>query len=210
MARREKEPELVSPAMMSGMMSALYPLRARKNGFPRFRYDFIISPGDAVGMCLYPRKDGKGMRRMLARYAEFSCRPYQEVLEEVLERNTAILIVDPLVYESLDWNHFILVAIHEYAHYLRGTVGSVYKWDLRANTFERTLGLLGEFNHRVYGKGSYKKVGPLFGDWCLWDGSHDPWAHDPLFYFILYFLERKAQEMDYFNRNAKPVYEEEP
>jgi hypothetical protein len=208
--RRNKDPELITPEEMASMMSALYPLKPKRNGFPRFRYDFILSPGDSVGMCLLPSKDGKGMRRMLARYAEFSNRPYREVLDEVLIRNTALLIVDPIVYESLDWNHFILVAIHEYAHYLCQTVGSIYKWDLRANTFEKSLGLLQEFHHRVYGKRSYKKIGPLFGDWCLWDGNHDPWAHGPLFFFILYFLERKAQEMGYFNRNAMPEYDEEP
>lgn len=208
--RQKKDPELVTPAKMAEMMSALYPVRAKKDGFARFRYDFVISPTDTVGVCIHPRKDGKGIRRVLALYAEFSSRPYPKVLEEVLERNTTILIVDPIVYEGADWNNFLLVAIHEYAHYLSKIVGSVYKWDFRVNSFERTLGLLEEFNHRVYGKRSYKKIGPLFGDWCLWDGSHDPWAHDPLFFFILYFLERKAHEMDYFNRNAKPLYDEEP
>lgn len=208
--RQKKDPELVTPEKMAEMMSALYPVRAKKNGFARFRYDFVISPGDAVGMCIYPSKDGKGMKRMLALYAEFSNRPYHKVLEEITERNIAILIVDPIVYEGADWNNFLLVAIHEYAHYLSNTVGSVYKWDFRASNFERTLGLLEQFNQRVCGKRSYRKVGPLFGDWCLWDVSHDPWTHDPLFFFILYFLERKAQAMDYFNRNARPVYDEEP
>lgn len=160
---RKKDPELVTPEKMAEMMSALYPVRARKNGFARFRYDFVISPSETVGVCIYPRKDGKGMKRMLALYAELSGRPYRKVLEEVLERNTAILIVDPIVYEGADWNNFLLVAIHEYAHYLSNTVGSVYKWDLRVNSFERTLGLLEEFNHRVCGKRSYKKIGPVRG-----------------------------------------------
>lgn len=208
--RQKKDPELVTPKKMGEMMSALYPVRARKGGYPRFRYDFVLSPGDSVGMCLVPSKNGKGMRRMLACYAEFSSRPYREVLDEVLVRNTAILIVDPIVYEGAGWNTFVLVAIHEYAHYLCRTVGGVYKWNFRVSTFERTLGLLKDFNRQVYGKGRYKKVGPLFGDWCLWDGINDPWAHDPLFFFILYFLERKSHELDYFNRNAKPVYDEEP
>jgi hypothetical protein len=207
---RKKDPELVTPEEMSGMMKALYPLKAGKNAFPRFRYDFILSPGDSVGMCLMPRKNGKGMKRMLARYAEFSSRPYREVLDEVFVRNTAILIVDPIVYEGAGWNNFLLVAIHEYAHYLCRTVGSVYKWDFRVSAFEKTLGFLKDFNWQVYGKGRHKKAGPLFGDWCLWDGSHDPWSHDPLFFFILYFLERKAQAMGYYNRNARPLYDEEP
>jgi hypothetical protein len=207
---KKKDPELVTPAQMDEMMSALYPLRARRSGFPGFRYDFVYSPSDAVGMCLYPRKDGKGMKRILALYAEFAGRSYKKVLQEVVERNTAILLVDPIVYEGAGWNNFLLVAIHEYAHYLRRTLGSIYKWDFRESTFERTLGLLTEFNYRVNGKGSYKKLGPLFGEWCLWDGIHDPWSHDPLFFFICYFLERKAQALNYYNRNAMPVYDEEP
>jgi hypothetical protein len=114
---RKKDPELVTPKKMAEMMSALYPVRTKKNGFPRFRYDFVISPTDTIGVCIHPRKDGKGIRRMLALYAEFSSRPYHKVLEEVLERNTSILIVDPIVYEGADWNNFLLVAIHEYAHH---------------------------------------------------------------------------------------------
>jgi hypothetical protein len=208
--KRRKDPELVTPTKMAEMMSALYPPRAGKNGCPRFRYDFVTSPGDAVGMCISPSKNGRGIRRLLALYADFSGRQYSDVLEEVLNRNTTILIVDPIVFEGADWNNFLLVAIHEYAHYLCRTVGSIYKWDLRANSFETTLGLLEEFHHRVYGKRRYKKIGPLFGDWCLWDGNHDPWAHGPLFFFTLYFLERKAQELGYFNRNAMPLYDDEP
>jgi len=41
--RQKKDPELVTPKKMAEMMSALYPVRAKKNGFPRFRYDFVIS-----------------------------------------------------------------------------------------------------------------------------------------------------------------------
>lgn len=205
-----KAPELVTPEKMAEMMSALYPFKARKHGFPGFRYDFIISPGDSVGMFIFPRKGAVGIKRLLARYAEFSYRPYSEVLEDIAKLKTAILIVDPIVYEGSDWNNFLLVAIHEYAHYIRRTAGFVYKLDFGANTFERTLGLLEEFHQRVYGNRSFKKRGPLFGEWCLWGGKDDLPGHDPLFYFILYFLERKAHEMNYFNRNAKPVYDEEP
>jgi len=60
--------------------------------------------------------------------------------------------------------------------------------EFRVKTFEKTLGLLQEFNNRVYGKRGSKKIGPLFGDWCVWDGDFDPYSHDPLFFFILYFL----------------------
>ena len=207
--KRKKDPEQVTPERMAEMMSALYPVRSRKNGFPGFRYDFVLSPEEAVGMCLYPGKGGKGIKRMLALYSDFSGRPYQKVLEEVVGRNTALLIVDPIVYEYAKWNRFLLVAIHEYAHYVRHAVGSVYKWDFRANTFERTAGLMQEFYDRVYGRRGYRKVGPLFGDWCVWGGSHDLQGHDPLYYFILYFLERRAQEKGYFNWNAKPVYDDE-
>jgi hypothetical protein len=207
---RRKDPELVTPEMMSGMMSALYPVRPGKNGFLRFRYDFVLCGSDGVGICLCPTRNGKGIKKALAHYAEFAGRPRESVFREVLERNTAILLVDPIVYEGAGWNNFLLVAIHEYAHYLCRTVGSIYKWDMRANTFEKTLGPLHDFHYRVYGRRRYRKIGPLFGDWCLWDGNHDPWAHGPLFFFILYFLERRAHEMGYFNRNAMPLYDEEP
>jgi hypothetical protein len=208
MARKADKTEIIAPHKIAEMMSALYPVRAKRNGFARFRYDFTMCPDDAMGVCLYPRKDGRGMKRILARYAEFSNRPYRKVFEEVIKHNTAILIVYSFAYEYGSWSLFLLVAIHEYAHYLNRTVGSIYKWDFRVNTFERTLGLLEEFNNQVYGKRKYKKIGPLFGGWCVWDGTHEQHAHDPLFYFILYFLERKAQEMEYFGRNAKPLYED--
>jgi len=210
MSRKAAKTEIITPEKMADMMKALYQIRSRKNGFARFRFDFLTSTVDAaVGTCIYPPKDGKGVRRTLALYAEISGRPYQKVLDEVIGRNTALLTVDPAVYEEDGWMHFLLVAIHEYAHYLRRTVGSVYRLNFRGDFFERNLGLLEEFKHRVYGTRGYKKVGPLFGDWCLWDGINDPWSHDPLYYFILYFLERRAQEMDYFNRNARPVFDED-
>lgn len=210
MSRKAAKTEIITPEKMADMMKALYPIRFRKKGFARFRFDFVPSPcDDAVGICLYPPKDGKGVRRTLALYAEISGRPYRKVLEEVVGRNTALLIVDPVVYEEDGWMHFLLVAIHEYAHYLRRTTGSVYNWNFRGDSFERSLGLLEEFKHRVYGTRSYKKVGPLFGEWCLWDGINDPWSHDPLYYFILYFLERRAHELDYFTRNAMPAFDEE-
>jgi hypothetical protein len=191
-------------------MRALYSVSTRKSGLPRFRYDFVFVPGHGVGMSIFPNKDGKGIKRLLALYAEVSDRPYDNVLKEVINRNTSILLVDPIVFEEADWNSFLLVAIHEYAHYLCRTVGSAYRWDLRGKAFERTMGVFEEFYYRVHGARSFRKAGPLFGDWCLWSGKHDPMTHDPLFYFILYFLERKAQEMGYFNRNAMPLYDEEP
>jgi hypothetical protein len=210
MARKAAKTEIITPEKMGDMMKALYPIRSGKNGFARFRYDFVFPPSGVDGMCIFPRKDGKGIKRTLALYAKLSNRPYQKVLEEVVGRNTVLLIVDPTVYEECNWNCFLLVAIHEYAHYLHGTAGSVYTLDLRENFFERNLGLLEEFNHRVYGTRGYKKVGPLFGDWCLWGGTYDRWSHDPLYYFILYFLERKAHEMGYFTRKARPVYDDGP
>ncbi len=210
MARKATNPKIVSPGKMAEMMSALYPVRAGKNGLPRFWYDFVICPADSLGLCIHPSREGKGIRRLLARYAEFSGRDRHKVFDEVCRRNTAILIVDPIAYEAGNWHYFLLVALHEYAHYLCRSVASLYNWDLRANSFERTLGLLEEFNQCVYGRRTFKKAGPLFGDWCLWEGGHDPVTHDPLFFFVLYFLERKAHDMGYFGVNATPLYDEEP
>jgi hypothetical protein len=112
--------------------------------------------------------------------------------------------VDPFAYEDGGWERFLLVALHEYAHFLRHVIGEIYQWEFRVKTFEKTLGLLQEFHNRVYGKRGYRKIGPLFGDWCVWDGDFDPYSHDPLFFFILYFLERQAQERGYFGLNARP------
>jgi len=57
----------------------------------------------------------------------------------------------------------------------------------------------------VYGKRSYKKIGPFFGD-CAYGRQHDPGRMTALLLHPL-FLDGR-HEMDYFNRNAKPVYDE--
>jgi hypothetical protein len=201
---RKRDPELVSPGQMAEMMTVLYPVRRKKGAFTGFRFDFVRYADGPFGFCVYPRKSPKGLKRTLGDYAKLAERPYPQVLREIYDRKVALLVVDPFAYEDGGWSSFLLVALHEYAHFLRHVIGEIYQWEFRVRTFEQTLGLLQEFNNRVYGKRGYKKIGPLFGDWCVWDGDFDPYSHDPLFFFILYFLERKAQERGYFGMDARP------
>jgi hypothetical protein len=201
----KKKIKVITPRMLAEMMIALYPVKRRNGSSPGFRFDFVRYPKGAYGYCINARGSGKGIRRDLAEYAALANLPYKKVLDEVVNRKIALLVVDPFNYEEDDWDGFLRVAIHEYAHHLRYQLGRAYRWNFGVNTFESTADLISDFHDRVQGKSRHRRSGPLFGRWCLWDGGYEPLSHDPLFFFMLYFLERKAEEKGYFDMHAKPL-----
>jgi hypothetical protein len=203
--KRRKKLKIVTPGMLAEMMIALYPVKRRNGKSPGFRFDFVRYPDETYGYCIHARGPGKGIRRDLAEYAALAERPYKKVLEEVVDRKVALLVVDPFNYEEDGWDGFLRVAIHEYVHHLRHLLGMAYRWNFGKNTFEITAGLINDFHDRVQGNGRHRRFGPLFGRWCIWDGGYEPLSHDPLFFFMLYFLERRAEEMGYFDLHAKPL-----
>jgi len=205
MARKATRTELITPEKMTEMMIALYPVKRRNGKSPGFRFDFVRYPRGAYGYCIHAKGSGKGIRRDLAEYAALANLPYKKVLDEVVDRKIALLVVDPFNYEEDGWDGFLRVAIHEYAHHLRDQIGKAYRWDFSANSFERTAGLISDFQDRVKGKRRHRRFGPMFGQWCLWEGGYEEFSHDPLFFFTLYFLERKAEEKGYFKMLAKPL-----
>ena len=84
----------------------------------------------------------KGLKRTLADYAKLAERSYPQVLREIFDRKVALLVVDPFAYENGGWSSFLLVALNEYAHFLRHVIGEIYQWEFRVKTFEQTLGHL--------------------------------------------------------------------
>src|SRR4030066_794385 len=139
---RKRDPELVTPGQMADMMTVLYPVRRGKGVLPGFRFDFVRYSDGPFGFCVYPRKPPKGLKRTLADYAKLAERPYPQVLREIFDRKVALLVVDPFAYEDGGWPSFLLVALHEYAHFPRHVIGEIYQWEFLVKTFEQTLGLL--------------------------------------------------------------------
>jgi hypothetical protein len=198
--------EAITEAKLARIMVSLYPVRGWRRKTPAFRFGFVPIPGTPLGCCLDDRWPKRPLRGLVKEYAKANGRPFERVYGEILEGRSSVLLVDPAVYELGKWPIFLLVAIHEYAHFLRGTMRAIYRTDYSAKNFEEVIGEQFDFDDRVRGRRTYRRDGPLFDGWCYREGDADPpIAHDPLFYFILYFLERTAVEKGYFGMRAEPV-----
>jgi hypothetical protein len=199
--------EIITESRLAKIMVSLYPVRGWRRKIPPFRFGFVPIPGTPLGCCLdagWPRRTLRGLVR---KYARATGRSFPQVYEEIVEECSSVLLVDPVAYEIGEWPGFLLVAIHEYAHFLRGTMRAIYRTDYSVKNFEEAIGEQFDFEDRVRGRRTFRRHGPLFDGWCYRHGDADPpIAHDPLFYFILYFLERKAAEKEYFRMRAEPVY----
>lgn len=207
MAKKTKKIEVIYPKKLAEMMAALYPVRGWRRKIPPFRFGFVPIPGTPLGCCLDFRWPKRPLRKLVREYASAIGRPFPQVYGEILEGGSSILLVDPAAYEIAEWPWFLLVAVHEYAHFLRGTMSAIYRTDYSVKNFEEAIGEQFEFDDRVRGRRTYRRHGPLFDGWCYRAGDADPpIAHDPLFYFILYFLERKAAEKGFFRMRAKPDF----
>jgi hypothetical protein len=199
--------EAVTESRLAKMMVSLYPVRGWRRKIPPFRFGFAPIPGTPLGCCLDAGWPKRPLRGLVREYVRATGRPFQQVYGEVVEERSSVLLVDPVAYEIGEWPGFLLVAIHEYAHFLRSTMSAIYRSDYSVKKFEEAIGEQFEFDDRVRGRRAFRRHGPLFDGWCYrkWDAD-PPIAHDPLFYFILYFLERKAAEKGYFRMRAEPVY----
>ena len=205
-AAKAEKIEVINPKKLAEMMAALYPVRGWRRKIPTFRFGFVPIPGTPLGCCLDDGWPKRPLRKLVREYSRIAGRPFPQVYGEIVKDGSSILLIDPVAYEAWKWPGFLLVALHEYAHFLRGTMRAIYRTDYSVKNFEEAIGEQFDFDDRVRGRRTYRRHGPLFDGWCFRQGDADPpIAHDPLFFFILYFLERKAAEKGYFRMGAKPV-----
>ena len=202
MARRK---EAITEAKLARIMASLYPVRGWRRKNPAFRFGFVPIPGTPLGCCLDAGWPKRPLRGLVKEYAKATGRPFEQAYGEIVEGRSSVLLVDPAAYELGKWPIFLLVAVHEFAHFLRGTMRAIYRTDYSVKNFEESIGEQIDFDDRVRGRRTYRRHGPLFDGWCYREGDADPpIAQDPLFYFSLYFLERTAHERGYFGMNARP------
>jgi hypothetical protein len=204
----KKRQRIVTPQDLSRMTATLYPADRWKARPPSFRFDFTrIQHGGIVGICL-DRSSWRApnCRAIVRDYALEKKTTAGKVLEELRKKRTTLLLLDLFNYEWNGWIDFLQVALHEYAHFIRGTLKSAYKIPpATAANLEESLEVVDRLQARMRGTGRYRPYGRLFGRWCFHYGKVDTGvSHDPLFYFVLYLLERKAQDLGYFDLDAKP------
>jgi len=204
----KKRQRIVTPQDLSRMVAALYPADRWKGRPPSFRFDLTrIQHGGIVGVCLdKSSRRSPDCRAIVRDYALDKETTATKVWEELRKKKTTLLLLDLFTYELYGWDDFLEVALHEYAHFVRETLKPAYKIPLgTASNFEESLEVVDRFQARMRGKGRYRPYGRLFGRWCFFYGKEDTGiSHDPLFYFILYLLQRKAQDLGYFDLDAKP------
>lgn len=114
--------------------------------------------------------------------------------------NLPLLVISPEEDTELK-RTFLHTAIHEYAHLIREKMLIIYPKTLQGNDYEKEQ-FMSDFMSAVFPE-EERNVEPLFGNyaptWLQYDINHDP-----LFYFIFYVLERKAEDIGLFKKGYEP------